>query len=126
MLLTAMGAAREKIMETPRSKTIKPKKGHKANTVIVKIRCDYDHTIPEAPEVIGWSATINWRDGGIRNQQLYGGNLLDLVKESQRYIKDKLIDLMGRVQEVDCILKMPNVDHKVTITFKQAMKQLND
>jgi hypothetical protein len=48
--------------------------------------------------------------------------LLDLVKRVKRIVYDGLIDLMGRVQEVDVILKMPVKDHKFTVTFKEALK----
>lgn len=119
-----MGAPRENIMAKSKANTIKVKKGQLANTVIVKIYAAIDPGVPEAPEVIGWSAVINWKAGDIKNKPIYGGNLLDLVKECKRFIQDKLIDLMGRIQEVDCIFKMPSVDHKAVITFKGAMRSL--
>ena len=125
MLLTTMGQSRENIMETPKNQTIKPRRGQQANTVIVKIRCAYDPSVPEAPTVIGWSALINWKKGDMKDKHLYGGNLLELVRETVRLIKDRLIDLEGIVQEVDVIYKMPCVDHKATITFKSAMRSVH-
>lgn len=124
MLLTSMGAARDKINEKPKSVTIKPRRGQRANTVIVKVMCSYDYTIQEAPEVIGWSAVMDWKAGDIKSKHIMGGNLFDITKETQKIIKETLIDMMGRVQEVDVIYKLPLKDIKFIVTFKDAMRSL--
>lgn len=114
-----MGVEREtNILAKTKTNTIKVKKGQRDSTVIAKIFRDLD----EGTDASGWSALVTWSQGNIKDAKIWGADLLEIVKEVKRLVNEGLIELMGRVQEVDVILKMPLKDHKITVTFKEAMR----
>ena len=111
------GANSDHIMQKRKNATIKPKKGQMASTVVAKVMFNDDEDGDAC-----WDALITWKQANFKDVHIYSGNLLDIVKQVKRLVCDGLIDLMGRVQEVDVIFKLPMIDHKITLTFKEAMK----
>jgi len=104
------------VIKKAKSDIIKAPKGKKASTVVAKIMFNDDEDGDTC-----WDAVVTWKQAKIK-VMISKHNLLDLVKRVKRIVYDGLIDLMGRVQEVDVILKMPVKDHKFTVTFKEALK----
>lgn len=120
---TRRGGNYAHIMDKSKANTIKAPKGKKAETVVAKIRFNDDGKT-EGIEYY-WDVLISWKQANIRDFHYYSSNLLDIVKMVKDVVYDGLIDLMGRVQEVDVILKMPFKDHKITLSFKEAMKRVS-
>jgi len=106
------------VIKKAKSDIIKAPKGKKGSTVVAKI---IFKGIDE-PSGWSWEALVTWKQARIQNVPIFANELLDIVKLVKRIVYDGLIDLMGRVQEVDVILKMPVKDHKFTVTFKEALK----
>ncbi len=106
------------VIKKAKSDIIKARKGKKASTVVAQVM--FDDNVEGGISYV-WEALVTWKQAKIK-AHLYAGNLLDIVKQVKRIVYDGLIDLMGRVQEVDVILKMPVKDHKFTVTFKEALK----
>jgi len=110
------GANSDHILQKRKNATIKPKKGQMASTVVAKVMYDFD------TDTGFWKALVTWKQASIKEVNLFASDLLEIVKQVKRLVCDGLIDLMGRVQEVDVIFKLPMIDHKITVTFKEAMK----
>lgn len=104
-------------MEKTVRNTIKVRRAQRDNTVVVKVMYDINE--------VSWSAIVNWGQANIKDIHIFGTDLLEIVKQVKQLVKDGLIDLMGRVQEVDVILRMPLKDLKITVTFKEAMKAID-
>lgn len=124
-----MGQKRDEVFTVPKAKSLKPKQGERSKTVVVKVMYELEGG-PATTGVVDslgmWSAVINWKQAGIINQKILAWSLADITRHVYKQVKDKLIDLMGRVQEVDVIFKMPVAeDIKATITFKDAIKDLS-
>lgn len=106
----------KEVIKKAKSDTIKARKGKKASTVVAKIMFNDDEDGDTC-----WDVLVTWKQAKIQ-VHMFASNLLDLVKRVKTLVYDGLIDLMGRVQEVDVILKMPVKDHKFTVTFKEVLK----
>ena len=112
------GANSDHILQKRKNATIKAKKGQMASTVVAKVMYDFES------DSGFWKALVTWKQANIQQVHLFASDLLDLVKQVKKIVCEGLLDLMGIVQEVDVIFKLPMIDHKITITFKQAMKTI--
>lgn len=101
--------------------TIKPKRGEKAKTVMVKIHCTIDQGNGGETLDMYWDAVVNWKEGGMIKERYYSGMLGTLVMNITSQVKQVLIEKEGKIQEVDIIFKMPSgKDHQMTLTYKKA------
>ena len=116
---------KQEIYGVGKKDTIKPKRGQKAKTVMVKITCDMTPDFGPRTFSAGmiWEAIMNWKQGGIKREHYTSHKLGGLVLTTVERVKQVLREKEGKIQDVDIIFKMPSgKDHKMTTTYKAAMR----
>lgn len=116
---------KQEIYGVGKKDTIKPKRGQKDKTVMVKIMCPVVTSYDPERWVMHWEAVVNWKEGGITKSAYVAPMLGSLVMDITRRVKAVLREKEGKIQEVDIIFKMPSgKDHQMTVTYSAAMRAI--